>query len=187
MRGWWEPAHPVPDEVIERASRIRLALFDVDGVLTDGSLHISNNGEEYKVFNTQDGHGLVLLAAGGIEIGFITARDAPAVAHRARELGIHHFLPGRKHKLPAFLELVQRLGISTDECCFVGDDVVDVPVMLRCGLAIAVQNANHVVKRIAHWVTPGSGGNGAAREVCELLLYAQDKFDQAMEMYLKWD
>ena len=185
MSGAWSLPFAVPEEACRRARRVAAVLFDVDGVLTDGSLLIGGNGEEYKVFDVHDGHGFHLLAAGGIVAGIITARSSPAVQQRARELGLRHCYMGRKNKLSAFAEFLGATGLTEDQCCYVGDDVIDLPVMLRCGLAVAVANANHVVLRSAHGVTPKAGGSGAARQVCEMLLHAQDKFDSVIAAYLK--
>jgi len=184
MPGMWDLPFAVPDEVLKRASEIRLAVFDVDGVLTDGSLLIGPDGEERKSFHTHDGHGLKLLHAAGIETGVITARDSRALTHRLRELDIKHRLLGRTDKLAAFTELAAAAGCPFDACSYAGDDVVDLPVMLRCGLAVTVPGAHHLTRRVAHWVTPSAGGAGAVREICELILYSQNKLDTVLEQYL---
>ncbi len=181
----WPLAQPVPETIVEQASAVKSVIFDVDGVLTDGGLYFGPNGEEYKRFSTLDGHGLKLLRDTGIEIALITARTSPALDARVRELGITNFYSGRQDKLAAFNELHAALGVEPGQCCYVGDDLVDLPIMVRCGLAIAVANANHIVKRVAHWVTATSGGAGAVREVCELIMYAQGHFDAAVEAHLK--
>jgi len=184
MTGMWDLPYAVPDKVRKRAAVIRLAVFDVDGVLTDGSLLIGPDGEERKSFHTHDGHGLKLLHAAGIETGVITARNSRALAHRLQELNINHHLVGRADKLAAFTELAAAAGIPGAACSDAGDDVVDLPVLLRCGLAVTVPGAHHLVRRVAHWVTPSAGGAGAVREICELLLYSQNKLDSALEQYL---
>ncbi len=183
MAGQWEPVFDVPADVCEIAERVRLVLFDVDGVLTDGALYIDDQGSERKRFHVHDGHGLKALQRAGLEIGFITARTSEALQHRAAELGISHVLSGRMDKLKAARALAKELKLDLSECSYTGDDWVDIPLLLECGLAIAVDNAHEAVKRVAHWVTPRSGGDGAVRDVCELLLYAQSKLDDVMGDY----
>jgi 3-deoxy-D-manno-octulosonate 8-phosphate phosphatase (KDO 8-P phosphatase) len=172
------------EEISQRAANIRLAVFDVDGVLTDGTLFIGDDGQEYKAFSTKDGHGLRMLQHYGVIIAIITGRDSKVVARRMAELGIEHVLQGHREKLPAFEQLLARLAISASETAYVGDDVVDIPLLRRVGLAIAVQDAHSLVKRHAHWTTANSGGRGAVREVCELILQAQGSLDEAMRHYL---
>jgi 3-deoxy-D-manno-octulosonate 8-phosphate phosphatase (KDO 8-P phosphatase) len=172
------------EEISQRAANIRLAVFDVDGVLTDGTLFIGDDGQEYKAFSTKDGHGLRMLQHYGVIIAIITGRDSKVVARRMAELGIEHVLQGHREKLPAFEQLLARLAISASETAYVGDDVVDIPVLRRVGLAIAVQDAHSLVKRHAHWTTANPGGRGAVREVCELILQAQGSLDEAMHHYL---
>ena len=185
MPGNWDPPYLPEAAIIAKAARIRLVLFDVDGVMTDGKLHFSDTGEEMKVFNVHDGHGIVLLTGAGIETGVITARQSKALEQRTRELGINHVISGCHDKLGAFEDLIQRLKVAADACAYVGDDLVDLPVMRRCGLSVTVRNANHVVRRAADWTTPSSGGNGAVREVCEVILCAQQKFDACVSAYLR--
>ncbi|MDQ4148150.1 MAG: 3-deoxy-manno-octulosonate-8-phosphatase KdsC [Pseudomonadota bacterium] len=172
------------EEISQRAANIRLAVFDVDGVLTDGTLFIGDDGQEYKAFSTKDGHGLRMLQHYGVIIAIITGRDSKVVARRMAELGIEHVLQGHREKLPAFEQLLARLVISASETAYVGDDVVDIPLLRRVGLAIAVQDAHSLVKRHAHWTTANPGGRGAVREVCELILQAQGSLDEAMRHYL---
>ena len=171
-------------DILERAARIRLLIFDVDGVLTDGSLFVGDDGQEYKAFHSQDGHGIKMLQQYGVEIAIITGRTSRVVEHRMANLGIKHVFQGRLEKLPAFEELTQRLSVDPDDTAYVGDDVVDLPIMRRVGLAIAVQDAHPLIKQHAHWQTPRGGGRGAARDVCELLLEAQGNLQRAMERYL---
>jgi 3-deoxy-D-manno-octulosonate 8-phosphate phosphatase (KDO 8-P phosphatase) len=183
----WGLAYDVPEPVLARARAIRLAVFDVDGVMTDGSLYVGPSGEDFKCFNVYDGHGVHLLSAGDIATAVITARSSRALEHRARELGITHCLMARRNKLEALGELLHTTGFSTEQCSYVGDDVVDVPALLHCGLAVAVPNAHRVARQIAHWVTPSVGGNGAVREVCEMILHAQGKLDPILKSYLVLD
>ncbi len=185
MTGQWEPDFHVPADVYEIAQQVRLVLFDVDGVLTDGALYIDDEGTEIKRFHVHDGHGLKVLRRAGLEIGFITARTSAALHHRLADLGICRVLSGQTDKLKAAREMTEELQLDLSQCCYTGDDWVDIPLMLECGLAIAVNNANEAVKRVAHWVTPRSGGDGAVRNVCELLLYAQSKLDDVMGDYFR--
>ncbi|MDH5435968.1 MAG: 3-deoxy-manno-octulosonate-8-phosphatase KdsC [Gammaproteobacteria bacterium] len=172
-------------DILEKAKQIKLIIFDVDGVLTDGSLFFDNNGQEYKAFNSRDGHGMKMLKETGVEIGIITGRQSDVVKHRMLNLGIEHVYQGKLEKLPAFEELIAKLGVSKDEVAYVGDDVVDLPVMLKAGLAIAVQDAHNLVKQHAHWTTPSGGGRGAARDVCELIMQAQNTLDDQLRKYLQ--
>jgi len=160
-------------EIRARARRIRLAIFDVDGVLTDGALSFSGSGEELKVFNVLDGHGMKLLQNSGVTLAVITSRASSAVAERMRNLDIGLLFQGAQDKLAAFTELVARQGIAADAASFIGDDLQDLPVMRHCGLAATVPDAPAVVRRHAHYVTRARGGYGAARELCELIMHAQ--------------
>ena len=171
-------------DIREKAAEIRLIVFDVDGVLTDGSLYIGDDGQEYKAFNSKDGHGMVMLRQSGVEIAIITGRSSEVVRIRMASLGIEHVFQGKRQKLPAYEELKQATGLSDEQIAYVGDDVVDLPVMTRAGLAIAVQDAHALTKQHAHWVTPSGGGRGAAREVCEMIMDAQDSLQPALQAYL---
>lgn len=172
-------------DILQKAKKIKLVIFDIDGVLTDGSLFIGDDGQEYKAFNSKDGHGLRMLMDGGIEVAIITGRQSEVVNHRANDLGITHIYQGKREKLPAFLELLEATKYTADEVAYVGDDVVDLPVMCKVGLSICVNNGHDFVKKHAHWITNANGGQGAGREVCELLLAANDKLDSMLESYLK--
>ncbi len=178
------PEFTCPDEVLQRASKIRLVLFDVDGVLTDGRLFFSDNGEEGKSFHSRDGLGINLLQQSGVAVGIITARQSSLVAHRASDLNIQHLFQGRKEKFPAYQELREALGLTSEEVAFVGDDVVDLPIMLDVGLAVTVPQGHKLVKLHAHWTSPNEGGAGAARDVCELIMYAQGNYEKAMEQFI---
>jgi 3-deoxy-D-manno-octulosonate 8-phosphate phosphatase (KDO 8-P phosphatase) len=171
-------------DILERAARIRLVIFDVDGVLTDGSLFLGDDGQEYKAFNSRDGHGMVTLQETGVLLAVITGRTSEVVRLRMESLGIAHVYQGRRDKLPAFDELKGALGLTDGEIAFVGDDVVDLPIMRRMGLAIAVADAHPLVRQHAHWSTGMAGGRGAAREVCELILEAQGNLDRITTRYL---
>ena len=171
----------------DKASQIKMIILDVDGVLTDGRLIYDNTGEEYKAFNSRDGHGLRMLIDGGIQPALLTGRKSKLVLHRAENLGISPELiyQGYRDKRPAFAELCTKTGIKPEEIAYVGDDVIDLPVMSKVGLAIAVQDAHWFVKQHADWVTETAGGKGAVREVCEFLLDAQGKLESMLAGYLK--
>ena len=162
---------------IDRARAIKLALFDVDGVLTDGHLYYGPTGEALKVFNILDGHGLKMLAQSGVATGLLSGRRSEAAAARARELGIAHVILGSEDKLAHFERLRAELGLEAAQCAFVGDDLPDVAVLERCGFAVAVANAVPEVKAVAHLVTKASGGEGAVREFCEFVLRAKTALD----------
>ncbi|WP_428608113.1 3-deoxy-manno-octulosonate-8-phosphatase KdsC [Sedimenticola sp.] len=172
-------------ETLNRAKQIRLVIFDVDGVLTDSSLYLGDDGQEYKAFNSKDGLGMKLLQKSGIEIGIITGRTSNVVALRMESLGIEHVFQGQRHKVPAFEALRDKLGLRNEQIAYVGDDVVDLPVMRQVGLAITVQDAHQLAKAHAHWQTQAAGGHGAAREICEMLMAAQGTLEQAYEKYLR--
>jgi 3-deoxy-D-manno-octulosonate 8-phosphate phosphatase (KDO 8-P phosphatase) len=171
--------------VLERAMRVRLMLFDVDGVLTDGRLWYGPSGEAMKAFHVLDGHGIKLLAQSGVVVGILSGRSSPAVAERAGELGIAHVLQGIEDKLQAFEQLAKRLGITADAAGFMGDEVTDLPVLRRCALACAPREAHELVLREAHYVARAPAGGGAAREVCELLMRAQGTLEPALARYLR--
>ena len=169
--------------VLARAAKIKLALFDVDGVLTDGRV-ILGSEDEYKTFDSKDGHGLAMLGRCGIDIGLITGRNSRAVERRAAELGIRHVYQGCKEKLPCYQKLIDLLGLAAEQTAYMGDDVVDLPIMLRAGLATAVADAHPLVRAHAHWTAPSDGGRGAVRELAELILTAQQKYDDEMLRYM---
>lgn len=172
-------------DILAKAAQVKLVVFDVDGVLTDGSLFIGDQGEEYKAFHSRDGLGMKMLRQSGVEIGIITARTSEVVRHRMESLDISHVYQGQLEKLPAFEELVARLGLAMEQTAYVGDDVVDLPVLRRAGLAIAVQDAHPLARQHAHWQTPHGGGRGAARDVCELIMEAQHTLDEQLARYLE--
>ncbi len=172
-------------DVIKKAARVRLVIFDVDGVLTDGSLFLGDDGQEYKAFNSRDGHGMKMLQATGVEIGIITGRTSNVVETRMSGLGIKHLYQGQQEKLPAFEELLQKLSLTPEQVAYVGDDVVDLPILIRVGLAIAVQDAHNLVKQHSHWTTPNPGGRAAARDVCELIMQAQGTLEAQLHHYLQ--
>ncbi len=170
-------------EIYDRARNIRVAAFDVDGVLTDGTLYYTDSGEELKAFNVQDGHGMKMLKDSGIALAIITSRSSRAVEARARNLGIDLLFQGVADKLAAFEELLGRCGVGAEACAYAGDDVVDLPVLRRCGLAVVVPDAPALVRSHAHYVTRARGGRGAAREICELILHAQGTLPARLAEY----
>ncbi|KAB2313054.1 HAD hydrolase family protein [Betaproteobacteria bacterium SCN2] len=171
-------------DAIERARDVKLIIFDVDGVMTDGTLFLADDGQEYKGFNSLDGHGLKMLKSTGVELAIITGRDSRLVAHRARNLGITHLHQGAHDKLMVYRQLLDDLSLDAEQTAFMGDDVVDLPVMRRARLAIAVPAAPDLVKAHSHYITRRDGGRGAVREACEFIMRAQGTFDAQMALYL---
>ncbi|MFH1658083.1 MAG: HAD-IIIA family hydrolase [Pseudomonadota bacterium] len=171
-------------DINTRAANIKLVAFDIDGVMTDGGLHYTDDGHELKTFNVQDGLGVVLLRRAGIKVAIITGRTSNVVNCRAKDLGVEHVFHGVGDKGAVSGQLLEQLGLQWSELAFMGDDLIDLPAMTRCGLAIAPANARPVVKERAHMVTEASGGKGAVREAIEFLLAAQGKLDAAFAPYL---
>jgi 3-deoxy-D-manno-octulosonate 8-phosphate phosphatase (KDO 8-P phosphatase) len=172
------------NNLLEKAKKIKCLISDVDGVLTDGLLFLDNNGNELKAFHVQDGMGLKLLMAAGIEVAVITTSQNKVIDHRMQQLGIQHYFKGQVDKRLAYKTLKETLGLEHDEFAYVGDDLPDLPLIQEVGLGVAVANAVSQVKEFADWVTEQPGGRGAVREVCELILNAQDKQDIALSRYL---
>lgn len=169
---------------LNRAKSIRLIAFDVDGIMTDGGLYLSDSGEEFKRFNSLDGHGLKMLKASGVETAIITGRTSRCVELRARNLGITHLYQGVENKLAAMQGLLEKLGLAFDVAAYMGDDVVDLPVMRRVALSASVPEAPQIVRGHAHYVARCNGGCGAVREVCEMLMSAQGTLDAQLAPYL---
>src|SRR5439155_4153016 len=172
-----------------RAKKIKIILFDVDGVMTDGNIFLLPNVSggppvEAKGFHAHDGVGISLARVGGIKVGIITRRSSETVAIRGRDLKLDYVEQGSMDKLATLQQILKKEGFSEKEACFVGDDIVDLPVMRRCGLAIAVPNARIEVKKEAHYITKRAGGEGAARDAVEYILRAQGRLEQAIEKYL---
>jgi 3-deoxy-D-manno-octulosonate 8-phosphate phosphatase (KDO 8-P phosphatase) len=165
--------YTVPETVMQAAAQIKLALFDVDGVLTDGSLHYTSAGEQSKTFNVLDGLGLKMLQSAGISVGVISARNSEPLQRRMKDLGILHCHLGVSDKHAVFRQLLSELGLTKQQCCFTGDDVIDLPVMLDCGLKFSVENGHFMVRDTADWIAPYDGGKGAVRAICDVLLYSQ--------------
>ena len=168
----------------QRAKAIKLAIFDVDGVLTDGRLYFLPDGSEFKTFNTLDGQGIKMLIASGERTAIISGRSTPVVEKRANNLGIQHLYQGREDKLVVLDELLGELGLNYAQVAYLGDDLPDLPVIRRVGLGMAVANAAGFVRQHAHGVTEARGGEGAAREFCELIMRAQGSLDAALNAYL---
>ncbi len=169
---------------LTRAKSVRLIAFDVDGIMTDGGLYLSDSGEEFKRFNSLDGHGLKMLRASGVEPAIITGRTSRCVELRAKNLGITYLYQGVENKLAAMQDLLGKLNLGMDAAAFMGDDVVDRPVMRRAALAVTVPEAPQIVRSHSHYVTRRAGGYGAVREVCELLMSTQDTLDAQLAPYL---
>jgi 3-deoxy-D-manno-octulosonate 8-phosphate phosphatase (KDO 8-P phosphatase) len=172
-------------EIQQRAARIKLLLMDCDGVLTDGRLWILENGEDQKAFHTRDGLGIELLHRAGLRSGIISGRISIALERRAQSLGVSFVWQGREDKRQAFADTLAQAGVSSEEVAFAGDDLTDLPLMRLSGLAVAVADAAAEVKAHAHYVTKANGGQGAVREVVELILKAQGRWDDVVKSYLK--
>ena len=174
-----------PPDVYQRAQNIRLLILDVDGVLTDGRLYFDAKGEALKVFHVRDGHGIKLAQRAGIEVALLSGRRSDAAYHRARELGISRFHEGLRDKVAVLEEIMAAMQIQAAQVAMVGDDLVDLPIMSRVGLAVAVADAVPEVVAAAHWVTSRPGGRGAVREVCDLLIKAQGKWKEVVSPWIR--
>ena len=178
------PAPHIDPELRERASRIKLLLLDVDGVLTDGRLYFGNQGEEFKSFSTLDGQGIKALQKSGVKVGIITGRTSNLVARRASDLGIEILVQGREDKWEALQEILREHPFALDEIAFMGDDWPDLTVMTRVGLAFTVANAHFSVAARSHWQSRERGGEGAVRSACDLIMQAQGTFESILATYL---
>lgn len=167
----------------DRAKDVRMLILDVDGVLTDGSIILDNNGNELKSFHVRDGHGIKMLQKVGIEIAIITGRKSEVVERRATELGIQHVYQGALNKALAFADLAEKTGIPASAVACVGDDIVDIPLLCRAALPVAVADATEETKAVAAYITKACGGRGAVREVCDLILKATGKWDNLLDAY----
>lgn len=170
---------PVSQRVMRRAERICLLILDVDGVLSDGFIYMGNNGEELKAFNVRDGYGIRCVLTSAIEVAVITGRKAKLVADRCKTLGITQLYQGQTDKRLAYQDLLAKLAIAPENVAYIGDDLIDWPVMAQVGLSVAVADAHPLLIPRADYVTRIKGGHGAVREVCDLLLLAQGKLDEA--------
>ena len=173
------------NNIIERAKKIKALIVDIDGVMTDGRIIYSIYGDELKFFDVQDGLGISLLQRAGIKTFIITAKKSRIVKMRARDMNITKAYQGFSEKLIPFNKLLAKYKLSADEVCFIGDDLIDIPVLKRAGFAVAVSNAVDEVKRNAHYTTQKTGGRGAVREICDLLLKSQSKWESATARYFK--
>ncbi len=171
-------------EIFTKARIIKLLICDVDGVMTDGGLFFGDNGLEYKAFHSRDGLGITMLQRSGIPLAVITARTSDVVSHRMKNLNIDLVFQGQRNKVQAFEELRQKLQLNYTQIAYVGDDLVDLPVMRKAGLSIAVADAHERVKQQADWTTQHKGGHGAVRDVCELLMEAQGTLEEQFAVYL---
>ena len=168
----------------KRLQNIRLIAFDIDGILTDGGLYLTDSGEEFKRFNSLDGHGMKMLKASGVELAIITGRTSRCVELRAKNLGIARLYQGVEDKWGAMQALLKELNLPADAAAYMGDDVMDLPVMRRVGLSITVPNSPQLVRDHAHYLTQREGGHGAVRETCELIMSAQGTLERQLAPYL---
>ena len=171
-------------EILKRAARVKLLLMDCDGVLTDGRIWILENGEDQKAFHTRDGLGIDLLHRAGLKSGIISGRTSSALERRAHSLGVSYLWQGRDDKRHAFADTLAQAQVTNEEVAFVGDDLTDLPLLVQAGFAVAVADAVAEVKARVHYVTSAKGGKGAVREVVELILKAQGRWDDLLKSYL---
>lgn len=169
----------------EHLKKLKLLILDVDGVLTDGRLYFSDSGDEIKAFHSLDGHGITMLRQTGVKVAIVTGRQSKLVALRAKNLHVDYVYQGVHDKLEAFESLLVEAGVKADECAYIGDDVIDLPPMRRVAFAVAVRNASNIVREHAHYITSLCGGMGAVREVCEVIMRAQDTYDELLAHYLR--
>jgi 3-deoxy-D-manno-octulosonate 8-phosphate phosphatase (KDO 8-P phosphatase) len=170
-------------DLLARARAVRMLSCDVDGVLTDGRVYYADDGSEIKAFSTLDGLGLKMLHEAGIVVAWITGSSAPAVTRRAKTLSVAHVVLGAENKLAPWERLCAELGMSPAECAHIGDDLPDLPLLIRCGLSATVPHAPEAVKKRAHYVTRADGGAGAVREICELILGSRGDLAQRIAQF----
>lgn len=169
--------------MVDKFSRVSVLICDVDGVLTDGSIIISPRGEEYKRFNTKDGSAIKYLIRSGVPVVFLTGRDSEAVKRRGEELGVELVVTGAKNKLEALNNVLRTLNLEPDQVCYIGDDLTDIPVLARVGCAVVVADSPREVKDVASYVTERDGGNGAVREVIELIMKSKGSWEEVLSRY----
>ncbi len=174
-----------PEEVLKRAQKVKLLLLDVDGILTDARIIVDASGQEIKHFCVVDGMGIKLLQRAGVEVGLLSSRISPPVGYRARELGIDLIIQGELDKKALYEDILEKRGLTDVDVAYMGDDWVDLPVLRRVGLALTVPEAWPPVKDYVHYVTKRPGGHGAVREVCDLILKAQDQWEKLLAIFLK--
>jgi 3-deoxy-D-manno-octulosonate 8-phosphate phosphatase (KDO 8-P phosphatase) len=172
------------EHILQRAAQVRLLICDVDGVFSDGTIYLSDQGHEYKQFHVHDGLGIKLLLKTGVHVAVISSRSSPLVEKRMRALGIQHIYQGHAEKLPAYIDLLRHFELTDTQAAYVGDDYPDLPLLKRVGLSIAVANAVSLVKQYTHWQTKTRGGQGAIREICELIMLAQNTLNTIQTNYL---
>lgn len=172
-----------PYEHMQRAARVKVMIFDVDGVLTDGSLTYGADGEITKTFYVLDGLGIQLLQKTGVQTAIISARQSPIVVKRAADLGINHVYQGIHDKRVAFAKLLEATGATVEQCGYIGDDVIDLPLLMKVGFAVTVPTGHPEVQHRAHYVTKAPGGRGAVREVCDMVMRAQGTYEKALAPY----
>lgn len=170
-------------EAMQRAAGVRLVIFDVDGVLTDGRLFFDPDGNEFKGFHSRDGQGKIMLQRSGVAVAVISGRYSPAVSKRMDSLGIEHAYQGCRDKLPAYQELLDKLGLTPEQTAHVGDDLPDLSLLRRVGFAVAVADAHPSILPYVHWITRAAGGQGAAREVCDFIMEAQGTLPGLVESH----
>ena len=175
----------IAPDIVEKAKKIKLLILDVDGVLTDNRLIYSDDGIEHKSFYTRDGHGMVMLQKSAVEIAIITGRKSQLVTNRMHDLKVKHVHQGVPDKLPTFLKLVEDLGLSMDQIAYVGDDILDLPILMRIGFSVAPSDADAEVKPRVDYVSQHPGGRGCVREVCEILMRSQGSWQKHMDFYLR--
>jgi 3-deoxy-D-manno-octulosonate 8-phosphate phosphatase (KDO 8-P phosphatase) len=173
----------ISKQVRARAAKVKLLILDVDGVLTDGRIIMDHKGREIKAFDVRDGHGIKLLREAGIEVAILTGRNSPVVQKRADDLGILWVRQAVNDKVAAYQEIAHKVGIGYKETCFVGDDLVDIPLLKQVEVPIVVADGAPEAKRLALYVTQSPGGRGAVREVCDLLLQSQGKWEEVLRRY----
>lgn len=171
-------------KLVDKIRRIKLLILDADGVMTDGSIIYTDAGSEIKAFNVRDGHGIKLLMRAGIGVAIITARESKVMAHRAKNLGITDLYQGRIDKITAFDEILKEKVLNPIQVAYIGDDIIDLPVLRQVGFSVAVADAVDDVKERVDYVTTACGGKGAIREVVELLLKSQGKWEEILKRYL---
>lgn len=172
-------------EIIRKAKKLKLLILDVDGVLTDGRLFFDDNGKEYKCFHARDGHGIKLLRETGVEVAIISGRKSNSVSLRMKSLGVEYVYQGHENKIVAFKEIIHKMSLAPEQVAHVGDDLLDLPIMTRVGLSIAVNDANKTVKDYADWSTETVGGLGAVREVCDFIMQSQGTYDDIVKRYMQ--
>ncbi len=172
-----------PTDILERARKIQLLICDVDGVLTDGRLFFTPDGQELKSFHARDGHGIKLLQRIGVQTAVISGRRSPAVALRMSSLGVKHVYQGCEDKLAPFHELLELLQLTPEAVAFIGDDILDLPILRRVGLPVSVADGHFTIRETARLITQNSGGTGAVREVCDLVLTAKDALAAVIQSY----